>query len=233
MYQKRACAVKAEKFPPKTARALSFYAKISPCLLDSLALSDAVGGAVWQKKFKECLFMVCASFVPLGSPPSPLKPLFHHALLPRFSLFPSSHFPSKKVIIFAKSDCTTRKSAFGFAIAFQYEQRGAKMLRSIKKAFDMVKQEDPDTAITVHTIRMWCKEGKIKCLTAGNKILVDVQSLMDYICPICAHRRSAIARWTAGTAAADIHLRRDRFRQVGCQTPRRRAWPLRSFLFAG
>ena len=45
------------------------------------------------------------------------------------------------------------------------------MLRSIKKAFDMVKQEDPDTAITVHTIRMWCKEGKIKCLTAGNKIL--------------------------------------------------------------
>ena len=61
------------------------------------------------------------------------------------------------------------------------EQGGAKMLRSIKKAFDMVKQEDPDTAITVHTIRMWCKEGKIKCLTAGNKILVDVQSLMDYI----------------------------------------------------
>lgn len=58
---------------------------------------------------------------------------------------------------------------------------GTKMLRSIKKAFDMVKQEDPDTAITVHTIRMWCKEGKIKCLTAGNKILVDVQSLMDYI----------------------------------------------------
>ena len=63
------------------------------------------------------------------------------------------------------------------------------MLRSIKKVFDMVKQEDPDTAITVHTIRMWCKEGKIKwCkegkikyLTAGNKILVDVQSLMDYI----------------------------------------------------
>ena len=93
LYQKRACAVKAEKFPLKTARALSFYAKISPCLLDSLAFSDGVGGAVWQKKFKECLFMVCASFVPLGSPPSPLKPLFHHALLPRFSLFPSSLSP--------------------------------------------------------------------------------------------------------------------------------------------
>ena len=55
------------------------------------------------------------------------------------------------------------------------------MLRSVKKAFDMVKQNDPETAITVHTLRMWCKEGKIKYLTAGNKILVDVGSLMDYI----------------------------------------------------
>ena len=55
------------------------------------------------------------------------------------------------------------------------------MLRRIKKTFDMVKQNDPETAITVHTIRMWCKEGKIKYLTAGNKILVDVESLMDYI----------------------------------------------------
>ena len=55
------------------------------------------------------------------------------------------------------------------------------MLRSIKKTLDMVKQNDPETAITVHTIRMWCKEGKIKYLTAGNKILVDVESLMDYI----------------------------------------------------
>lgn len=55
------------------------------------------------------------------------------------------------------------------------------MLRSIKKAYDMVRQDDPETAITVHTIRMWCKEGKVKCLSAGNKVLVDMQSLMDYI----------------------------------------------------
>ena len=36
------------------------------------------------------------------------------------------------------------------------------MLRSIKKAHDMILKEDPETAITTHTIRMWCKEGKIK-----------------------------------------------------------------------
>ena len=58
------------------------------------------------------------------------------------------------------------------------------MLRSIKKAQEMIRNEDPETAVTVHTIRMWCKNGKIKCLNAGTKLLVDVQSLMDYISDI-------------------------------------------------
>ena len=52
---------------------------------------------------------------------------------------------------------------------------------SYQKAFDIIKAEDAETAITVHTIRTWCKQGKIKCLTAGNKVLVDMQSLLDYI----------------------------------------------------
>ena len=55
------------------------------------------------------------------------------------------------------------------------------MLRSIKKAFDIIKEQDPDTCITVHTIRTWCKENKIKNLRAGTKILVDVESLLNYI----------------------------------------------------
>ena len=58
------------------------------------------------------------------------------------------------------------------------------MLRSIKKAQEMIRKEDPETAVTVHTIRKWCKNGKIKCLNAGTKLLVDVQSLMDYISDI-------------------------------------------------
>lgn len=57
------------------------------------------------------------------------------------------------------------------------------MLRSIKKAWDMIKADDPETAITVHTIRTWCKEGKVKSLSAGNKVLVDMNSLLDYISP--------------------------------------------------
>lgn len=55
------------------------------------------------------------------------------------------------------------------------------MLRSIKKAYDIIKEQDKDTSITVHTIRIWCKEGKVKCLNAGTKILVDMDSLLDYI----------------------------------------------------
>lgn len=55
------------------------------------------------------------------------------------------------------------------------------MLRSIKKAFDEIKKLDNDTSITMHTIRTWCKEGKIKHLNAGNKVLIDMDSLLDYI----------------------------------------------------
>ncbi len=59
--------------------------------------------------------------------------------------------------------------------------RRLNMLRSIKKAFDYIHTDDPCSAITVHTIRTWCKEGKIKFLTVGNKILVDMDSLLEYI----------------------------------------------------
>ena len=55
------------------------------------------------------------------------------------------------------------------------------LLRSIKKAHEMIKSQDPETAVTLYTIRHWCKEGKIKYLTVGNKILIHVESLMDYI----------------------------------------------------
>ena len=31
------------------------------------------------------------------------------------------------------------------------------MLRSIRKAFEIIKEQDNETSITVHTIRIWCK----------------------------------------------------------------------------
>ena len=55
------------------------------------------------------------------------------------------------------------------------------MLRSIKKANEIVHEQDTESAITVHTIRMWSKQDKIRYLQAGTKILVDIESLLDYI----------------------------------------------------
>ncbi|MBE5745674.1 MAG: helix-turn-helix domain-containing protein [Clostridiales bacterium] len=55
------------------------------------------------------------------------------------------------------------------------------MLRSVKKAVEYILAEDPNSAIKVHTIRTWCKEGKIKFLTVGNKILIDMDNLLEYI----------------------------------------------------
>lgn len=78
-------------------------------------------------------------------------------------------------------DIISTEDTFLYGFYLQSLKEVNDMLRSIKKAHDMILKEDPETAITTHTIRMWCKEGKVKSLNAGNKVLVDVGSLMDYI----------------------------------------------------
>lgn len=49
-------------------------------------------------------------------------------------------------------------------VAFNYFQNskgGSKrMLRSIQKTYEIIHNDDPDTAVTLYTIRTWCKEGK-------------------------------------------------------------------------
>jgi hypothetical protein len=55
------------------------------------------------------------------------------------------------------------------------------MLRSIQKAHALVHEKDPDSAVTTNAIRKWCKEGKIKYITCGNKVLVNVESLFKFI----------------------------------------------------
>ena len=55
------------------------------------------------------------------------------------------------------------------------------MLRSTKKALDYIKEQDPNTCITQHTIRKWCYEGKVKYIMAGTKMLILLESLLDFI----------------------------------------------------
>ena len=55
------------------------------------------------------------------------------------------------------------------------------MLRTINKALDEVKKVDKETAVTAYTIRSWAKDGKIRSISAGTRVLIDVESLFDYI----------------------------------------------------
>ena len=55
------------------------------------------------------------------------------------------------------------------------------MLRSVRKALELIQKDDKDTAVTLHAIRTWCKENKVRSLNTGSKILVDFESLEDYI----------------------------------------------------
>jgi hypothetical protein len=55
------------------------------------------------------------------------------------------------------------------------------MLRSIRKAYEIIKEQDPETSITLHTLRVWCKENKISNIHAGTKVLIDIESLNNFI----------------------------------------------------
>jgi len=55
------------------------------------------------------------------------------------------------------------------------------MLRSIRKAYDIILKDDPDTAVTMFTIRQWCNNGQVRCIKSGNKVLIDLDSLLNYI----------------------------------------------------
>ena len=55
------------------------------------------------------------------------------------------------------------------------------LLRSVRKALELIQKDDKDTAVTLHAIRTWCKENKVRIVKVGNKILVDVESLLNYV----------------------------------------------------
>lgn len=55
------------------------------------------------------------------------------------------------------------------------------LLRSVRKALELIQKDDKDTAVTLHAIRTWCKENKVRNVKIGNKILVDVESLLNYV----------------------------------------------------
>lgn len=54
-------------------------------------------------------------------------------------------------------------------------------IRTIDKAYDELKKRDPETAISRYLVRQIVKQGKIPCIQAGNRKLIDVDVLADYV----------------------------------------------------
>ena len=53
--------------------------------------------------------------------------------------------------------------------------------RTIKETMNELKVLDKDTALSLYFIRTLCGENKIKYKTAGKKILIDFDDLLEYL----------------------------------------------------
>lgn len=54
-------------------------------------------------------------------------------------------------------------------------------MRTINQSIEYLKNKDSDTAVSAWWLRMMLKAGKLKHHRAGNKYLVDLDSLEDFL----------------------------------------------------
>ena len=54
-------------------------------------------------------------------------------------------------------------------------------MRTADKALAILKEEDPDTGVTLHYIRCLIKSGRVPSTPVGRKKLVNVDTLITYI----------------------------------------------------
>lgn len=54
-------------------------------------------------------------------------------------------------------------------------------MRTASKVLEIIKEQDPDTEVTLHYIRQIIKTGAVPCVTVGRKKLVDADLLIQRI----------------------------------------------------
>lgn len=54
-------------------------------------------------------------------------------------------------------------------------------IRSIRDTMKIIKDDDPNTAVTEYMLRQLVIEGEIPCFKTGNKRLVDVDVVFKYL----------------------------------------------------
>lgn len=55
------------------------------------------------------------------------------------------------------------------------------MYRTISETLDIIKSLDKNTSITLYYLRTLCKSGQIQVLNAGGKILINLNSLGEFL----------------------------------------------------
>jgi|AGTN01.3.fsa_nt_gi hypothetical protein len=55
------------------------------------------------------------------------------------------------------------------------------VFRTINQTIELIKKEDPDTAVTIYLIRRLAKMGQVKSIQAGKKYIVDFNSVKKYL----------------------------------------------------
>lgn len=54
-------------------------------------------------------------------------------------------------------------------------------LRTIENAYKYIKENDPESDVTKYLIRKLAVQEKVSMTKTGNKVLVDVDSVIDYL----------------------------------------------------
>lgn len=54
-------------------------------------------------------------------------------------------------------------------------------MRTVTKAVKEYKDRDPESPVSVTTLRRWVKEGRIKYVMSGNTVLVNMESLEEFL----------------------------------------------------
>ena len=54
-------------------------------------------------------------------------------------------------------------------------------MRGLSEAVKEIKEQDPNTALTAHALRIMVKSGALPCIRAGNKYLINMAVLERYL----------------------------------------------------
>lgn len=54
-------------------------------------------------------------------------------------------------------------------------------MRLISDAYREIKQEDPETALTLNALKCMVRQGKIPCKKSGRKTFINYDALLEYL----------------------------------------------------